>query len=120
MIGAVVVTRLVRRRIFGLEPEEIAELLQTRDAMLHGVREGVVALDSRGRLALVNDEAMRLLDLSHDPSGRPAAEVLEAHDLLPLAVSPEDLSRPAGARRVSDCWSSTAAQPGWVTARSGG
>ncbi len=92
VIGAVVVTRLVRRRIFGLEPEEIAELLQTRDAMLHGVREGVVALDSRGRLALVNDEAMRLLDLSHDPSGRPAAEVLEAHDLLPLAVSPEDLT----------------------------
>jgi two-component system CitB family sensor kinase len=92
VVGAVVVTRLVRRRIFGLEPEEIAELLQTRDAMLHGVREGVVALDSRGRLALVNDEAMRLLDLSQDPSGRPAADVLAHHDLLPLAVSPEDLT----------------------------
>ena len=92
VLGAVVVTRLVRRRIFGLEPEEIAELLQTRDAMLHGVREGVVALDSRGRLALVNDEAMRLLDLTADPTGRPATEVLEAHDLLPLAVSPENLT----------------------------
>ena len=92
VLGAVVVTRLVRRRIFGLEPEEIAELLQTRDAMLHGVREGVVALDSRGRLALVNDEAMRLLDLTADPTGRAATEVLETHDLLPLAVSQENLS----------------------------
>jgi two-component system CitB family sensor kinase len=51
-----------------------------------------VALDSRGRLALVNDEAMRLLDLTEDPSGRPATEVLGAHDLLPLAVSPENLT----------------------------
>jgi two-component system CitB family sensor kinase len=92
VLGALVVTRLVRRRIFGLEPEEIAELLRTRDAMLHSVREGVVALDSRGRLALVNDEAMRLLDLTEDPSGRPATEVLGAHDLLPLAVSPENLT----------------------------
>ncbi len=92
VLGAVVVTRLVRRRIFGLEPEEIAELLQTRDAMLHGVREGVVALDSNGRLALVNDEAMRLLDLAEDPTGQPATEVLEAHDLLPFALSPDDLT----------------------------
>jgi len=92
VVGAVLVTRLVRRRIFGLEPEEIGELLQTRDAMLHGVREGVVALDARGRLALVNDEAMRLLDLTSDPTGRPASEVLEAHDLLPFAVSPKNLS----------------------------
>jgi len=92
VLGAVVVTRLVRRRIFGLEPEEIAELLQTRDAMLHGVREGVVALDSRSRFALVNDEAMRLLELTADPTGRPVTEVLETHDLLPLAVSQENLS----------------------------
>jgi two-component system, CitB family, sensor kinase len=92
VLGALVVTRLVRRRIFGLEPEEIAELLRTRDAMLHSVREGVVALDSRGRLALVNDEAMRLLELTEDPSGRPAAEVLGANDLLPLALSPESLT----------------------------
>lgn len=92
VLGAVLVTRLVRRRIFGLEPEEIAELLQTRDAMLHGVREGVVALDSRGRLALVNDEAMRLLDLTVDPTGQPATEVLAGHDILPLAVRQDDLS----------------------------
>ena len=90
LAGAVAVTRLVRRRIYGLEPEEIAELLQARDAMLHGIREGVVAVDSRGRLALVNDEAIRLLDLGEDPSGRPAREVFADSDLLPLAVGQDD------------------------------
>lgn len=92
VLGAVLVTRLVRRRIYGLEPEEIAELLQTRDAMLHGVREGVVAVDARGRLALVNDEAFRLLGLREDPTGRPASSALGAHDLLPLAESTENIT----------------------------
>lgn len=76
-IGAALVTRLVRRRIFGLEPDQIGTLLQTRDAMLHGIREGVVAVDDVGRLALVNDEALRLLGLDHDPTGQPAGAVLE-------------------------------------------
>lgn len=79
-LGATWVTHVVRRRIFKLEPDEIATLLETRDAMLHGIREGVVALDDAGRIALVNDEARRLLDLDGDGgelTGRPAAEVLE-------------------------------------------
>ncbi len=81
--ASLLVARLVRRRIYGLEPEEIARLLETREAMLHGIREGVVAVDERGRVALANDEALRLLDLDGDPAGRRAAEVLDAA-LLPL------------------------------------
>ncbi|WP_206330590.1 sensor histidine kinase [Modestobacter sp. KNN46-3] len=77
------VVRLVRRRIFGLEPEEIARLLETREAMVHGIREGLVAVDDRGRVVLVNDEASRLLGLGGDVVGRPAAEVLDAA-MLPL------------------------------------
>ncbi|PJJ77659.1 two-component system CitB family sensor kinase [Sediminihabitans luteus] len=71
------VTRLVRRRIFGLEPEEIAALLETRSAMLHAISEGVVAVDGDGRVALVNDEARRLLGLDRDVVGSPAHEVLD-------------------------------------------
>lgn len=92
VLGAIAVTRLVRRRIHGLEPEEIVELLQARDAMLHGVRDGVVAVDDRGRLALVNDEAVRLLGLQDDPTRRRAEEVLDGDDLLPLVERPDDVS----------------------------
>jgi len=84
VLGAAGVARLVRRRIFGLEPEQIADLLQTREAMLHGIREGVVATDGRGRVALVNDEAVRLLSLDADPLGRPASEVLDAELMTAL------------------------------------
>ncbi len=91
-LGAVGVTRLIRRRIHGLEPEEIVELLQAREAMLHGIREGVVAVDDRGRLALVNDEAMRLLGLEDDPTRQPAADVLDPENLVPLLHQDENFA----------------------------
>lgn len=90
-LGAAWVTRTVRRRIFDLEPDEIAALLEARDAMLHGIREGVVALDTDGNIALVNDEAKRLLDITDDPAGRPATEVLEP-GLAALAESDDEAS----------------------------
>ncbi|KJK45166.1 histidine kinase [Lentzea aerocolonigenes] len=91
VLGAALVTQLVRRRTFRLEPAEIAQLLETRDAMLHGIREGVVAVDDRQRLALVNDEALRLLGLSENPTGLPAADVLD-EGLLELARAEDDLA----------------------------
>jgi two-component system CitB family sensor kinase len=60
---SVVLARRLKRRTFGLELDEIAELLQEREAMLHGIREGVVIVDPAGRVSLVNDEACRLLEL---------------------------------------------------------
>lgn len=53
----------LKRSTFGLELEEIAGLLQDREAMLHGIKEGVLAFDPRGRITVVNDEARRLLGL---------------------------------------------------------
>jgi len=53
----------LKRTTFGLELEEIAGLLQDREAMLHGIREGVIAFDPDGRITVVNDEARTLLGL---------------------------------------------------------
>ena len=39
----------LKRRTFGLELDEIAQLLQEREATLHGIREGVIAFDPAGR-----------------------------------------------------------------------
>ncbi|MFC6599387.1 ATP-binding protein [Kitasatospora paranensis] len=55
--------RRLKRTTFGLELEEIAGLLQDREAMLHGIKEGVLAFDPQGRISVVNDEARRLLGL---------------------------------------------------------
>jgi len=81
--GAIYVSRLAWRRIYRLEPEEIAALLETRDAMLHGIGEGVAAIDERGAIALLNDEARRLLNADEDVVGLPAAQVV-GNDLARL------------------------------------
>lgn len=74
--GSLLLARRIKRLTFGLEPYEIAALLEQREAMLHGIREGVVALDRDGRLVLVNDEAARLLELPARWSGKRPDEVL--------------------------------------------
>ncbi|MGW3094377.1 ATP-binding protein [Streptomyces sp. NPDC001102] len=61
--AAYLLARRLKRTTFGLELEEIAGLLQDREAMLHGIREGVIAFDPDGRITVVNDEARRLLGL---------------------------------------------------------
>jgi two-component system CitB family sensor kinase len=65
--------RRLKRSTFGLELEQIAGLLQDREALLHGIREGVVAFDPQGRITVVNDEARWLLGLS-SPLGSTLAE----------------------------------------------
>lgn len=64
--GSLILARRIDRQTFGLGPREIAGLLEQRDAMLHGIREGVLALDPVGRVTIANDEARRLLDLPAD------------------------------------------------------
>ncbi|KOV59325.1 histidine kinase [Streptomyces sp. MMG1121] len=61
--AAYLLARRLKRTTFGLELEEIAGLLQDREAMLHGIREGVLAFAPDGRISVVNDEARRLLGL---------------------------------------------------------
>lgn len=92
-LGAMYVSKLVWRRIYKLEPEDIATLLETRDAMLHGLGEGLVAVDTDGKVALVNDEARRLLGLAGDITGTPAEASLEpaVHRLLSAGSATEEL-----------------------------
>ena len=71
----------LKRRTFGLELDEIALLLQEREATLHGVREGVVAFDTAGRVSMLNDEAQRLLGLGVNAVGHPLDELLAAGPL---------------------------------------
>ena len=70
LAGSLLVSRRLRRQTHGMGAEEIARLYEYYDAVLHSVREGLVVLDRRGTVALVYDEARRLLDLPADAIGR--------------------------------------------------
>jgi two-component system CitB family sensor kinase len=93
VVASLTLARRLKRSTFGLELEEIAALVQEREAMLHGIREGVITLDRDGRVTLINDEARRLIPLDADPIGRPIQELV-AHrrlsDLLTGAAGGPD------------------------------
>ncbi|PZS18084.1 MAG: sensor histidine kinase [Pseudonocardiales bacterium] len=78
-VGALValfMTRTLKRATFGLELSEITSLLQDREAMLHGIREGVIGFDSKHRVTLINNEARRLMGLSGTVIGRSVNEIV--------------------------------------------
>jgi two-component system CitB family sensor kinase len=76
LAASLLLARRLKRTTFGLELHEFATLLQEREAMLHGIREGVLGFDAAGRLTVANDEARRLLNLGTGGIGRPLPELL--------------------------------------------
>jgi two-component system CitB family sensor kinase len=94
LLASFALARRLKRQTFGLELSDIANLVQEREAMLHGIREAVVGVDPRGRVRLVNDEARRLLGLPADAVGRSARELAgegRLADLLDGRLSGHDL-----------------------------
>jgi two-component system CitB family sensor kinase len=93
VVASLTLARRLKRSTFGLELEEIAALVQEREAMLHGIREGVITLDRDGCVTLINDEARRLIPVDADPIGRPIQDLV-AHrrlsDLLTGATAGPD------------------------------
>jgi two-component system CitB family sensor kinase len=75
-VGAsLLLARRLKRQTFGLELDELTGLVQEHEAMLHGIREGVVVIDPAGRLRLVNDQATRLTGLTRADVGRRVRDV---------------------------------------------
>ncbi|MFE6665050.1 ATP-binding protein [Streptomyces sp. NPDC057697] len=100
-LAACLISRRLQRQTHDLAFSDISALLAEREAMLHGIREGVVALDRTGRIRLLNDEAQRLLGLGPEAAGRPLDAVLGAGrtaDVLAGRVLGDDLLTVRGTR----------------------
>ncbi|MFI2641176.1 ATP-binding protein [Streptomyces sp. NPDC018610] len=100
-LAAWLISRRVQRQTRDLAFSDIAGLLAEREAMLHGIREGVVALDRAGRVRLLNDEARRLLGIGDEAVGRTPDEALgegRTTDVLAGRVTGTDLLTVRGRR----------------------
>ena len=92
MIGAFILSQNIKQTLFGLEPEAIAKRLEERNAMLHSVREGMIAVDSQGLITLVNGEALRMLSMAglHDnPINKPVQDYVPNTRLMEIIESGE-------------------------------
>ena len=75
IVGSLLVARWIKRQTLGLEPAEIAAVVEQREAIFTGIAEGVIALDPSDRVTMVNPLAARLLSLPPDTAGQSLDEL---------------------------------------------
>ncbi|MDN3016910.1 sensor histidine kinase [Paenibacillus sp. BSR1-1] len=64
LIGSILLGRNIRKDTMGLEPYEIASLYKEKNAVLHGVKEGILAINKDGFITMMNQPAKRLLHIN--------------------------------------------------------
>src|SRR6478735_7614449 len=108
LVGVWAIRRRLLRQTHGLRPDELRVMYEHHDAILHSVSEGLIVLDHNG-VALVNDEARRLLALPPgrvDQSGLPeflrtfnpgARDEVHVTDDRVLVVNRSPVPNPGGA-----------------------
>ena len=87
--GSLLLARNIKRKMFGLEPEEIARLLEERTAVFQSIGEGIIAVDRQERITIINREARRIIGIRGDPTGRPISKVISGSWLPEIVRSKE-------------------------------
>lgn len=108
VLGSTLLARRWKRLTLGLEPEELAELVREQEAVLHGIGEGVVAVDPEGVVTVINDEARRVLSIEGRPGMHMAnigltprlLEVVESPTAEPVLAAVNEVVVIASARKV--------------------
>lgn len=66
LIGAIILAHKAKDTLLGLEPDEITQLYREHMGLIEAMHEGVVAINSRGRVSMTNKSARALLGLGDD------------------------------------------------------
>jgi sensor histidine kinase regulating citrate/malate metabolism len=76
LAGAVILSRNIKKAIFGLEPYQIGALLEERNVIFSAIKEGVIAIDREERIIFINESAKRLLSLPDFSEGSLVADII--------------------------------------------
>ncbi|QQK80854.1 sensor histidine kinase [Salicibibacter cibi] len=60
ILGAVAIAHHIKKSLFDLEPEEIAHLFLQKESILQSTHEGIIAVNQKGLITLMNQTAQRL------------------------------------------------------------
>ena len=81
-IGAILISKYVKKKLFGMEPVEIAKLLKERMTMIDSVKEGILAVNADGIITLANKEVMSLMKIEsqREISGKHMKDYMDLFD----------------------------------------
>lgn len=66
IIGAYIHSINIKSSMFGMEPHQLASLLKMRETLLETVKEGIIAVDDKGKMMFINKEARKILNMDVD------------------------------------------------------
>ncbi|OLO25133.1 histidine kinase [Alkalihalophilus pseudofirmus] len=85
LVGAFAIAHYIKKVLFGLEPEEISHLFLQKESILQSTHEGIIAVNRKGMIIMINAAAGRLLSNTDiDPEfyiGKHILEVLPTSKL---------------------------------------
>lgn len=89
IISALLISLNIKKAIFGLEPQEIAWMYQEKHAILESIHEGIIAIDTDGKITVVNENAHKILQIPNEIllRGKRIEEIIKDTHLLQVAAS---------------------------------
>jgi len=90
--GGILLARNIRKDILGLEPHQIASLYRERNAILNSVKEGIIAVDGRGNITMINNAAKNVLGILDDPINQPIHAVIPNPEMQRMLQSDAPVS----------------------------
>lgn len=97
LIMSMLLANNIKKRLFGMEPDEIGTRLVEREGILHSVKEGIIATDNDLNITVVNHSAEKLFSADTELVGR------KITDLIPNSPLPDiiDTNKPERHKQLS-------------------
>ena len=89
--GGIFLSGNIKKTIFGLEPYQIATLLEERDAILSSIKEGIIAVDNDSRIILINSNAKSLIGLEEIPPDSTITDIFPNTNLPRVIESKKEI-----------------------------
>ena len=87
---AYLLSRNIKKILYGLEPIQMAQLFAERNAIIRTVKEGIVVINREGLITQINDEAIRILRIPKDKEniiGLPVGDFIPNTRLYEVMIS---------------------------------
>lgn len=86
IVGGVLLAKSIKKDTLGLEPNEIASLYRERSAILRSIKEGIIAIDAKGRITMMNTSARHMLGLQDNYIPKSIIEVFPYTNMMRVLV----------------------------------
>jgi len=84
ILGSIFIAKHLKKLLFNMEPDEIAESFLQMEAILQSTKEGIIAVDDHNRITLLNESAKAILQMEGTSDSEFIMQPLDSVADIPL------------------------------------